>query len=207
MTVGRRRGREDSKTRSRLIDEALELMSTEGLSALTARRLALRLDLSFQIVHYYFKSMDELLIAVIEHNMVGVLKLLDSAANSSNPLKKLIELHRSPTGVAMGLEFEIYASRRPAIRSNVKRYMERFRQAELDVVASHLQLHELDKALPALAITVVLTSALRIAALEGAVGVKKGHAQTMTWLTSLLNYQTSAKTFSPKTARKVSRSR
>lgn len=187
MAVGRRRGREDSKTRSRLIDEALKLLAEEGVGALTARRLAQRLELSFQIVHYYFKSMDDLLIAVIEHGMVGILEVLKNAALSSNPLSALIDLHCGQAGAAMGLEFEIYASRRPSVRDVVKRYIEQLRQAELDIVSSHLKQHDLDQRLSPLAVTVVLTSAFRVLALEEAVGVFRGHDETLAWLGSLLD--------------------
>ena len=187
MTEGRRRGREDSKTRSRLIDEALKLLAEEGVSALTARRLAQRLELSFQIVHYYFKSMDELLIAVIEQSMVGVFEMLRSAVHASHPLSVLMAMHRGPAGVAMGLEFEIYASRRPAVRDAVKRYIEQFRQAELEVVTSHLQRHNVEQHLPPLAVAVILNSAFRMLALEEAIGVTRGHDETLAWLSSLLD--------------------
>ena len=188
MTTARRRGKKDSKTRNRLIDEALILLSEEGISALSARNLAQRLELSFQIVHYYFKSMDDLLIAVIEQSISGVLDVLEKAVVSDNPLATLIELHQGTAGVGMGLEFEIYAGRRPALRDTVKRYIELFRQAELEVVSCHLKKHNLDKTLPALPITVMLTSAFRVLVVEDAVGVTRGHEETLTWLSSLLNY-------------------
>ena len=188
MTTGRRRGREDSKTRSRLIDEALNLLAEEGVGALTARRLAQRLELSFQIVHYYFKSMDDLLIAVIEHGIGGILEVFKQSAETTDPLSALLALHRGPAGVAMGLEFEIYASRRPAIREVVKRYIEMLRQAELEVVSSHLKQHNLDERLSPVAVTVILTSAFRVLALEDAIGVSRGHEETLTWLGSLLDY-------------------
>jgi TetR/AcrR family transcriptional regulator len=187
MALERRRGRKDSKTRSRLIDEALKLLAEEGVAALTARRLAQRLELSFQIVHYYFKSMDDLLIAVIGQSIVAVLESLKSAALSDNPLSALIELHRGPASVAMGLEFEIYANRRPAVREAVKRYIDLFRQAELDVVSSHLKLHDLDEDLPSLAMTVIITSACRVLALEDGIGVTQGHEEALAWLGNLLH--------------------
>lgn len=172
------------------------LLSEEGIGALTARRLAQRLELSFQIVHYYLKSMDDLLIAVIEQSMVGILEMLNSAAHTNSPLSALIEMHRGPASAAMGLGFEIHASRRPAVREAVKRYIELFRQAELDVVSSHLKLRDLDQHLPSLAVTVILTSAFRVLALEEAVGVTRGHDETLAWLSSLLEYPLAIKTAS-----------
>jgi len=154
---------------------------------LARSRLAQRLELSFQIVHYYFKSMDELLVAVIEQSMGGVFEMLRSAVETSNPLSVLVAMHRGPAGVAMGLEFEIYASRRPAVREAVKRYIELFRQAELEVVTSHLKRHNIDHRLPPLAVAVILNSAFRVLALEEVIGVTRGHDETLAWLSSLLD--------------------
>ena len=200
MATTRRRGKKDSKTRTRLIDEALILLSEDGISALSARNLAQRLDLSFQIVHYYFKSMDDLLIAVIEKSIIDAVALLEGAIDSDSPLTTLIELHRGPTNVAMGLEFGIYAGRRPALRDTMKRYIELFRQAELDIVTRHLKKHKLDKELPPLAVTVILTSAFRVLAVEDAVGATKGHEETVAWLSEFLKFQRPLTVDSPQQA-------
>ena len=55
----RRIGSEDSKTRSALLDAAQALMLEEGYAAVTSRRVAARADLKPQLVHYYFRTMDE----------------------------------------------------------------------------------------------------------------------------------------------------
>ncbi|WP_373078172.1 TetR/AcrR family transcriptional regulator [Zhongshania sp.] len=188
MATTRRRGKKDSKTRIRLIDEALILLSEDGISALSARNLAQRLDLSFQIVHYYFKSMDDLLIAVIDHCMTGLLTILEGAIDSDNPLETLIELHKGQAAAALSLEFEIYAGRRPALREPIKRYTDLFRQAEYEAVSCHLKKHNIDKNLPPLAVTVMLTSAFRVLAIENAIGVTMGHKETLAWLSSLLSF-------------------
>ena len=55
-----------------LVAAANRLLTDEGVGAVTARRVAQAVALSHQIVHYYFKSMDDLVIAVIEYGLVFV---------------------------------------------------------------------------------------------------------------------------------------
>lgn len=183
-----RRGREDSKTRSQLIDEALKLIFEEGIGALTARRLAQRAGLGFQLVHYYFKSMDDLLISVIEQSMAAALAALDNAARSDNPLSALIDFHRGPQTAILSLEFEIHARSRPAIHEAIRTQIDRFKTAQAELMLSHLKLHNLDKHLPPLAMTIVLTSAFRVLALEGSLGAIEGHEETLKWLGALLDH-------------------
>lgn len=183
-----RRGKEDSKTRSQLLDEALKLIFEEGIGALTARRLAQRAGLGFQLVHYYFKSMDDLLITVIEQSMAAALAAIDKAASSNNPLSALIDFHRGPQSAILSLEFEIHARPRPAIHEVIRTQIDLFKKAQADLMLNHLKLHNLDKQLPPLAMTIVLTSAFRILALEGTLGASEGHEETLAWLGALLDY-------------------
>lgn len=183
-----RRGREDSKTRSQLITEALKLIAEEGIGELTARRLAQRAGLGFQLVHYYFKSMDDLLITVIEQSMVSALAVLDKAACSDNPLSALIDFHRGRESAILSLEFEIHASRRPAVHEVIKPQIDLFKKAHAALMLKHLKLHNLDTHLPPIAMTLVLTSAFRILALEGTLGATEGHEETLVWLGALLDY-------------------
>src|SRR5262249_23627983 len=60
MASSRRRGDESSATRALLLEAAEDLMREEGYPAVTTRRLAGRVGVSNQLVHYYFRTMDDL---------------------------------------------------------------------------------------------------------------------------------------------------
>ena len=60
----RRIGAEDSKTRAQLLDAAERLLLEEGYAAVTSRRVAAKAGLKPQLVHYYFRTMDDLFVAV-----------------------------------------------------------------------------------------------------------------------------------------------
>jgi AcrR family transcriptional regulator len=59
--------RPEDESRALLIEAATDLINTEGYAALTARKLAGKVGRKRQIVHYYFRIMDDLLLAVIHH--------------------------------------------------------------------------------------------------------------------------------------------
>ena len=63
-TTARRLGAETSQTRARLLDAAEALMFDEGYAAVTSRRVAARAELKPQLVHYYFRTMDDLFLAL-----------------------------------------------------------------------------------------------------------------------------------------------
>ena len=65
MASERRIGSEESATRERLLDAAEELLRTQGHSAVTVRRVAEQARLKRQLVHYYFRSMEELFVEVL----------------------------------------------------------------------------------------------------------------------------------------------
>ena len=64
MKTNRRLGMENAKSRKLLVEAADNIMIEEGAHAISARRVADRAGLKPQLVHYYFKTMDDLLIAV-----------------------------------------------------------------------------------------------------------------------------------------------
>ncbi len=64
MTTARRLGTADSKTRLALLDAAERLLLAEGYAAVTSRRVAAAAGLKHQLVHYYFRTMDDLLLEV-----------------------------------------------------------------------------------------------------------------------------------------------
>ena len=63
MTSARRIGAPDAKNRGVLLDAAEQLMLEEGYAAVTSRRVAEKAALKPQLVHYYFRTMDELFLA------------------------------------------------------------------------------------------------------------------------------------------------
>src|ERR1700759_2223061 len=88
----RRMGVESSATRIQLIDEAAKLLKKEGCGAVTARRLAEKLGLKRQIVHYYFATIEDLLIAVIKRDSEAFHEHFTQELIQRDPLHVIWEL-------------------------------------------------------------------------------------------------------------------
>ena len=64
MASARRIGAPDAKNRVVLLDAAEQLLLEEGYAAVTSRRVAEKAGLKPQLVHYYFRTMEDLFLAV-----------------------------------------------------------------------------------------------------------------------------------------------
>src|ERR1700752_2575025 len=111
----RRIGAQTSKTRSALLDAAEDLMRDNGYAAVTSRRLAARAGLKPQLVHYYFRTMDELFLAMFRRVAASFFQRQNAVLESREPLRALWELTSDPKGVVLSYEFVALANHRKAI--------------------------------------------------------------------------------------------
>jgi AcrR family transcriptional regulator len=179
MAASRRRGAESSATRAELIEAAGALICEAGYAALTSRTLADRLKLSRKIVHYYFKSIDDLLIALVQHRAAQSLARLEEAVSSAEPLRAVWEICSSPDQAALSLELSALANRRPAVRAEVKKFAEQFRQTQTRALVRHLEQRGIEPTIKPIAATVLLTCLSQILALEAQIDITLGHQETL----------------------------
>ena len=88
----RRIGAADSKTRARLVDAAEQLMAEEGYAAVTSRRVGAKAGLKPQLVHYYFRTMDDLFLEVFRRRAEVGLAHVEHALAADPSLRTLWEL-------------------------------------------------------------------------------------------------------------------
>jgi AcrR family transcriptional regulator len=178
MPSERRRGTQESATRTELIAAATALIRDEGYAALTSRTLADRLGLSRQIVHYYFKSMDDLCIALVQENATRTLQRLDEAVRSGKPLRAVWMLCNDPEQAALSLELIALARRRPAVRAEVRKMAERFREVQTQALISDLERRGIAPSIKPVVASLLLSGLSQVMALEEAIDLKMGHAET-----------------------------
>src|SRR5271165_3525108 len=131
MTSARRIGTPDAKNRGVLLDAAERLMLEEGYAAVTSRRVAAKAELKPQLVHYYFRTMDDLFLAVHRRRVEEGLERQAQALESAQPLWALWDYSRDPRGTALTMEFIALANHRKAIRAEIAGSAERFRAEQL----------------------------------------------------------------------------
>jgi AcrR family transcriptional regulator len=175
-SLPRRIGATDSKTRAQLLDAAELLLLEEGYAAVTSRRVAAKAGLKPQLVHYYFRTMDDLFVEVFRRRADGAL-----AADGS--LRMLWELNADPRGARFNIEFVALANHRKAIRTEIARYAERYRAAQLEAVTAALRdIGVTDDDLPPVVALLLMTGVTQVMALEDALGVTAGHETTAAFI-------------------------
>jgi AcrR family transcriptional regulator len=191
MTSARRIGAPDAKNRGVLLDAAEQLMLEEGYAAVTSRRVAEKAALKPQLVHYYFRTMDELFLAAFRRRAEQGLQAQAQVLQSSQPLWALWRFSTDPAATAITMEFIALANHRKALKAEIAYYAERFREEQQKALSTVLQRYGKDAGdpaeVPALVWSVLMTSVSRVLVIEQALGMSAGHAETVEFVERYLH--------------------
>ncbi|SEO40774.1 TetR/AcrR family transcriptional regulator [Trujillonella endophytica] len=187
MGAPRRIAGPDAKNREVLLDAAERILLDEGYPAVTSRRVASRVGLKPQLVHYYFRNMDELFLAVFTRRAEEGLRRQAEALASPEPLRALWEFGSDPAGIVLTMEIMSLASRRESLRAEVGRYAERFRTAQAEALAELMGRAGVADDVPPAALSMIMTSLARVAVIERSIGVSTGHAETLALVESYID--------------------
>ena len=178
VTAPRRLGAPDSKSRSLLLDAAEQLMLREGYAAVTSRRVAAEAGIKPQLVHYYFRSMDDLFLEVYRRRAGAGIDHFIRAMEVHRSLRTLWRFGTDLGGATLNIEFVALANHRTAIRDEIARYARRFRELQLDAIAAILGDHGVSAdTCPPIVVLLAMTGVTQVMALETALGVTAGHAE------------------------------
>lgn len=188
MTIPPRRiGAETSATRAQMLDAAEALMREEGYAAVSTRRVATQAGLKPSLVHYYFPTTDDLLIALFRRGADQSDAMLDAALAASDPLRALWDFFSDTSRTGLTLEFMALAHHRKAIRTFMVEHSEQMRERQAQVIARFLgaRLAGLD-GLTAEGISLIMAGIGRVLIMEGSLGVSSGHDEARAWVEARL---------------------
>ena len=155
----------------------------EGYAAVTSRRVAAKAGLKPQLVHYYFRTMDDLFVEVLRRRAEENLARFERAVAEDGSLGNLWRLNADPRGTAFSIEFVALANHRKAIRAEIAHYAERYRAAQIEAVRTALAQHGIDEErLPPIVALLTMTGIAQVLALEDALGVATGHDTTIAFI-------------------------
>lgn len=146
-----------------LLDAAEQLLLEEGgYAAVTSRRIAEKAGLKPQLVHYYFRTMEDLFLAVFRRMAEAGLEVLTEALASPQPLWALWRFSTQPEATRLTMEFMGLANHRKALRSEIVYYAERFREEQNKAIAAALKRYGVESTdVPPVVWTVFATSCRR----------------------------------------------
>jgi AcrR family transcriptional regulator len=187
MKTNRRLGMENAKSRNLLIEAADAIMIEEGAHAVSARRVAERAGLKPQLVHYYFKTMDDLLIAVFRRAQEGYLERHEKAMAGSQPLNALWKLNNEPLGTRRMMEFIVLAGRRDAVRAVILESAAEYRKLQIAAISRVLKERGIDRAaFPPAGIAMLMATTSRGLLMEETLGISLGHPELRSIVKRLL---------------------
>ena len=163
-------------------------MLEEGYAGVTSRRIAASAGLKPQLVHYYFRTMDDLYLALFRRGADQSLERQAMALDSAQPLWSLWDLSRDRRGTALTMEFIALANHRKAIQAKLSASAERYRAGLLEAFRSVLARYDVDEsAYPPVVCSVLLTSVSTFLVIEQVMlGMTTGHAETVAFVENLI---------------------
>jgi len=188
MKSKRRIGAEDSTVRAELLDAAESLMLEQGYAAVTSRRLASAAGMTQSLFYYYFRTMDDLFLAVFRRMAEQSLERLDAALKSEQPIRALWNLNSDRSRTALTMEFVALSNHRKMVQAEIARYVEQCRSLEVKGLARLFDERGIEPQIPPLVVAVLLTSLARGLVQEHALGISKGHAPTFAFVEACVRY-------------------
>ena len=181
MAGNRRMGGESSLSRTALIDAVEAVMRDDGYAALTARRVADHAGLNYQLVFYYFGTMDELLVTTYRRHIDKYREAMKLALRSDRPLHAYWRVHSNPTDAVLNMEFMALSNHNEAIRAETIRFGEEFRKSSLDDLGPVIEaITSADGAITPAAVMMVLNYVGSLVGLETALGITGVHDEIRT---------------------------
>ena len=170
---------EQLSSRTKLLRAAETLMREQGYAAVTSRQVAKKAGLKPQLVHYHFKSMDELFVALYREFANRLLDKQRRALEADNPLRVLWDLGAEAQGTLL-TEFVALANHRKAIRSEIATLGRQYRRHQIATMEKILHEHGGSQLVsnPAVA-TLVLNCLSRGLAVENVFGINEGHDEAL----------------------------
>ena len=175
------------ETRQRLLDITERLMIEEGYAAVGIRRVAREANVTPPLVLYYFRSLDDLFLALLRRGGDEEIERQRKVLRSREPLRALWELGNHPQAALITEEFIALGNHRKAIRAEITAQAERYRAAQLEslleaVAEGRLELNGVSP-MAAVVMTTVLS---RVLVMEDTMGLTLGHAEAFELVEQLL---------------------
>lgn len=184
----RRIGAKSSETRALIIEATELVIREEGYAAASTRRVAQRANLKPSLVHYYFPTTDDLLLAVFERGAAQSDTMIAAAIATGDPIRALWRFFSDESRTALSVEYLALAIRRPAIREKIAAHSEAMRTEQIALFQRLIgeKLAGPDGCPPA-GLSVILAGIGRAIFMEGALGVTVGHSEAIAWVDQWLD--------------------
>jgi AcrR family transcriptional regulator len=185
-------GPKGAAKRTLLLDTAEKLIVEEGYAAVSTRRVGLEAGVKPPLVHYYFPTTEDLLLAVYDRAAEQAHQRTLEALSGPGPLEAFWKLSKDSAHTSLGTEFYALANHREVIRAEIARSGAPIREIEFDALTRAVG-DRFDRSIcePS-ALLILIAGISRILVMEEAIGITGGHAEVgklIDWLLAQVTRQ------------------
>lgn len=187
MAKSRRMGNAQSPTFDALIDATEQVIRDEGYAAATSRKIATVAGVKQQLLYYYFRTMDDLLLATFQRRTSRALQQLEALVHARFPIEAIWQNLLNRVDAKLVFEFMALSNRHSGIRAEISRFVVQSRRIEADAISRQLERQGIATGLltPA-SISLIMFAISLVLRREEATGIAEGHAEVMAIVESLL---------------------
>lgn len=187
MAAPKRMGQKDSATWHALLDAAERVLRDGGAIAATSRRIAEEAGVTQQLVYYYFKTIDEVLLAAFQRRSEAALAKAKEASASDASSNIWRDLAFS-MDAKLAFEFMGLSGTSAALREEVGSFLTQWRRLQAEVIAQEWRQKGFDSGPLSPSGAAFLLSNIRFMLVcEERVGVTEGHEDAKAAVEWLLN--------------------
>lgn len=144
MAEARRPRAATQEKRKRLLDATEEIMLKEGYAAVSSRTVATAVGIQAPLVHYYFPTLDDLFVAVLQRRAGPNVERMAEVFESPEPLLTWWRQASDPKGTALFVELLAAANHRPALKAEVGDVARRVRKMQMEQLTTLLGEYGID---------------------------------------------------------------
>ncbi|MFA7604055.1 MAG: TetR family transcriptional regulator, partial [Novosphingobium sp.] len=161
--------------RGRILDATEHLMLEDGYAGVSSRKVAARVGLKSNLLHYHYRTMDDLFIAVFRRREDWYFVQLAAAAASTRPLRALWAHAIDAAGSKLNLEFNALACHRPVLRGVIAHSIIRDRGSIAAALQSVFERYGVGAPFSPKLAALFMSGLARSIAIERALGVEHGN--------------------------------
>ena len=144
MGAARRPRAATEAKRVRILDATEEIILASGYAAVSSRRVAAQVGIQAPHLHYYFPTIDELFVAVLQRRAGTNVDRFAAALESPEPLRSWWDLVSDQRGTALMVELLAAANHRPALKAEIAAMAQQVRSAQIARLATLLDEYGID---------------------------------------------------------------
>jgi AcrR family transcriptional regulator len=144
MAAARRPRAATEAKRARILDATEEIILERGYAAVSSRSVAGRVGIQPPHLHYYFATIDDLFVAVLQRRATANVDRLAAALESPEPLLAWWGLASDQRGTSLLVELLAAANHRPALKAEIASMAEHVRSLQVARLTTLLDEYGID---------------------------------------------------------------